>query len=251
MNGDPDILVVVPTMGDREATLRQAVASITSQRPMPRVLVIAGANIDGVHDTVRGLDVEVLMQRTNGLAAAINEAWEHDKWRSDYTGWLGDDDLLLPGAIATAAGALERDTRASMVHGRCRFIDGAGRTQVTVRTGRVGSWLAGWGMNLLAQPGALYRTSAVRQIGGLDESLRYAMDVDLHLRLKTVGRLASVPTDIAVFRAHEGSLSTSEAGAAAAEAKSVRRIYQRGRRLARSREAAGRVLAQLVWAVTR
>lgn len=247
------MLIIIPTKGTgRSRSLEAAVESVASQTLAPRILIITPiASLDAVTAIAKPFGAVVLNQHREGLSAAINEAWERDAWRSHYTGWLGDDDLLLPSALERAVEVLDSDPRASMVHGRCRVVDDSGRYQFTIRNDAFGSWLAGWGMNLLAQPGSIYRTSAVRNVGGLDESLRYAMDVDLHLRLKRVGRIRHVAADVAVFCMHEGGLSTANASAAADEARLVRAEYQRGCRFARAREAASRVAAQAVWTIRR
>jgi hypothetical protein len=58
--------------------------------------------------------------------------------------------------------------------------------------------------NYLAQPAVFLRRRLLERTGLLDESLEYAMDYDLWLRLGAA-RVAYVPRILAIFRWHPGS----------------------------------------------
>lgn len=214
-----DVLIVVPTLGQRPEHLAGCLDSLVAQTSRPRVVIVCGGDVDAARRVAAIRGVDVVAQRTSGLSAAINEAWERDGWRSDFTGWLGDDDLLAPHAVERCAQKLSATPAAVMAHGRCWVVDEQLRPKHLVRNGWMASRLVGWGRNLVAQPGCLFRTSAVRQVGGLDETLRLAMDVDLYIRLKQVGRIVSVPSVLGVFREHDTSLSTADTAAAEHEAR--------------------------------
>jgi hypothetical protein len=122
-------------------------------------------------------------------------------------GWLGDDDRLPHASMPLALAELELGPGAVMVYGRSRYIDDAGAALAHVRPGRMGALLLRLGHNLIAQPGCLYRRSAVERIGGLDHSLRLAFDVDLHRRLLACGPVRYVPAVLGEPRTHSGSLT--------------------------------------------
>jgi GT2 family glycosyltransferase len=87
----------------------------------------------------------------------------------------------------------------------------------------------------------------VRQVGLLDESLRYAMDLDLFLRLQDAGPVRYLPEALATFRWHPASTTVASSAASEAEARAVRARTWTGRRsLGRAGEPlamlAGRVL---------
>jgi GT2 family glycosyltransferase len=220
-----DVHLVVPTTGERSSLLDVCVASLLGQTVRPRITVVTRGSAEGLRGRW-GPDVEVAQQERPGLSAAINGAWEADGWSSELTGWLGDDDALPPTSIADAVGELELHPAASMVHGRCLVIDQEGAPLRLLRNDAWAARLAGRGLNLLAQPGSLMRTSAVRTVGGLDEQLRLAMDVDLFLRLQEVGPIVTCRRQLGVFREHATSLSTAGSAAAAAEARVVRQRRQ-------------------------
>jgi GT2 family glycosyltransferase len=71
------------------------------------------------------------------------------------------------------------------------------------------------------------RRSAFGRVGVFDEKLKYAMDVDLWLRLGQVARPATLDRPLAVFRDHAGSLSSANRIKARQEEFSVRRRYMK------------------------
>jgi GT2 family glycosyltransferase len=101
-----------------------------------------------------------------------------------------------------------------------------------IRPGRIAAWLMQYGADYLPQPGTLIRASAVHAAGYLDERLKYAMDLDLFLRLRRQGSFVCVAAELAAFRRHETSLTVSnpEPGV---EASHVRSRYLSSKALKR------------------
>lgn len=214
-------------MGTRLDLLRICLQSLVAQTQPCRIFVVTmdPERVRAVSDDLGGT-LTVLQEEGRGLSAAINQAWDADGWQSEFTGWLGDDDALPPWSVEVAAAALRKRPGAVMVHGRCLFIDQQGRPRWVARNGALGAMLAGYGVNLIAQPGSLFRTQYVRQVGGLDERLRYAMDVDLYARLRRLGPVISSRAQLGVFREHDAGLSTANQKAAALEARRQQRRQQ-------------------------
>lgn len=225
-----DVHIVVPTRAERPDLLDISLQSILNQTHPVRVTVVTpaaeAAALKARYRDAPGL--VVVSERQAGLSAAINQAWADDNWSSTFTGWLGDDDALPPDSVRHAVDALQAHPRAVMVHGRCLMIDAGGEARWVARNGRLAAWLAGYGVNLIAQPGCLFRTAGVRQVGGLDPTLTFAMDVDLYARLRRVGPAISTPHHLGVFREHAGGLSTAGKAKAAAEARTAQRHASRG-----------------------
>jgi GT2 family glycosyltransferase len=248
-----EVLVVVPTLGQRPDLLRGCLRSLTGQSAAPRVVVVAAHDVEVVKQCASGLDVEVLEQRSSGLSEAINEGWQRAGSTADAWTWLGDDDQLLPGATARTAAVLAARPDAVMVYGRCRYVDEAGRLLWTARPGRLAAAIAAYGPNLVPQPGSLLRASAVRSAGGLDASLRYAMDIDLFLRLKRLGRLVYVPYELALFRWHATSTTVANQDASQRELRMVqdRQLSGAGWAPARLLRPAAEVAGHLSYSIDR
>ncbi|MCW2866771.1 MAG: hypothetical protein JWR20_959 [Marmoricola sp.] len=224
----PSTLVVVPTLGRRPELLRRSLASIRAQgRPDLDLVVVAppspsteaiaseaGARL--VPDPGRG-----------GISGALNAALATAADGTRFFAWLGDDDLLGPGSLDRTAAALEADPRATLAYGWCDYVDEQDRVLFRSRAGRWAARIIAFGPNLVPQPGSLMRLDAVREVGGLDEGVRLAMDLDLFLRLRRVGRFVCVPHTVASFRWHADSLTVAQGRASMAESDLVRRRHLR------------------------
>jgi GT2 family glycosyltransferase len=200
--------IVVPTLGERPHLLAECLRSITGQEQGSRLDLVIVTTPDAllrVRQECSG--IPVIQQRSRGIAAAVTTGWRFLGHRVDAVGWLGDDDRLAHASMSLALAELERGPRTVMVYGRSRYIDDDGATLTHVRPGRMGALLLRLGHNLIAQPGCLYRRSAVESIGGLDHSLRLAFDVDLHRRLIACGTARYVPAVLGEPRSHPGSLT--------------------------------------------
>lgn len=199
-------LFVIPTLGERPDLLTRSLASIRDQ---------AAAGLDLVVVAPRGRGVEELIASTGarfvedphrgGLSGALNAGLAAAAPGTRFFAWLGDDDLLVPGSLAATTEALEDDPGASMAFGWCDYIDEHDQVVFRSRAGKVAAATLAFGPNLVPQPGSLMRYDDVVAVGGLDESVRLAMDLDLFLRLRRRGRLLALPQTVACFRWHADS----------------------------------------------
>jgi len=181
--------------------------SIRRQDESIEVVIVAPAAAADLRVLAESYSCQFLIERGSGISNAINQAWEDA--RTEYVAWLGDDDLLADGSVSAAVAELDKNPGDVMVYGRVRVIDAHGNHVYTMRPGKYASTFIRYGPNFVWQPGALYRSTAVRAVGMLDPSLRYAMDFDLHLRLRQKGTLKYIPRLLASFRCHPTSLTVT------------------------------------------
>lgn len=215
--------VAVPTLGTRPEYLLESLTSIRQAGPAHIVLVKPPtAEIEQA-----ALDIadSVVDDPGTGLAAAINAAIRSLPAELTLVTWLGDDDRLTPGSLTKAAGEMTT-TAASAVFGQCRYIDDGGTQLWLNKSGKWASPLMLIGPQLIPQPGSVYRREDFDAIGGLDESLKWAFDLDLLLKLrKRPGGLRFVKSPLAEFRWHQGSLSVGGRRGSVTEASAIRRAH--------------------------
>ena len=166
-----------------------------------------------------------LVDDPGSLSGAVNVGLARAGSRHVYGNWIGDDDLLAPGSLAATSGALDRDPTAVLAYGHCTYIDELGRPLWVSRAGRGAAWLLPWGPDLVPQPGMLFRLADFRAVGGLDETLAFAMDLDLLLRLRRRGRLLDVQAPVSSFRWHLTSITVSDRSSSLAESERVKHRY--------------------------
>ena len=213
MNVDPkeeaEVCLVVPTLGMRHEYLDACLASLEVQGSIVEVILVGPSNAMCAREIALKHGFRWVDQAGSGLSGAVMQGWQCSGSNAPYLAWLGDDDLLLPGALKACVTILNRRQNVVMVYGRCRVIDGEGRGTHLLRPGRFSAWLMRFDRDFVPQPGSVFRRSTVVEVGGLDESLKFAMDLDLFIRLRSRGRLAYVPRTLSAFRRHAGSLTVS------------------------------------------
>lgn len=199
-------LFVVPTLGERPELLAKSLASILNQEIADLDLVVVAPADRGVQELIAGTGARFVEDpRRGGLSGALNAGLAAARSDARYFTWLGDDDLLAPGSLAATTRALDENPDAVLAFGWCDYIDAHDKVVFRSRAGRLAAATLTFGPNLIPQPGSLMRYGAVVAVGGLDESVRLAMDLDLFLKLRRRGRLVALPRTLASFRWHPDS----------------------------------------------
>ena len=141
--------------------------------------------------------VRVIVEPDRGQSDAINKGMRVAT--GEIVGWLNADDVLMPGALAKVAEAFVKNPDAVVVYGVGAKTDLGGqiikkvpfREFVSLRLRK--AWE-------LIQPAMFFRCDAYWKVGGLDESLHYAMDWDLLLKLAKIGKVVAIPDHLANIR---------------------------------------------------
>lgn len=220
------ILVVLPTLGERLDYLRETLDSVAAQRVWVDITLVVVSPPSAI--AARKLATEygaVLVDDPKaGIGAAINCGL---KARSgeEYYAWVGDDDLFRDGGLGTLRRMLDSDRRAVVAYGACDYVDPQGRIAWVSQAGRLATFLLPWGPDLIPNPAALIRFDDLEAIGGFDEVLRYAMDLDAFLKLRRRGRFLATRTPVAAFRWHPESLTVANRRESSRESEAVKRSH--------------------------
>jgi hypothetical protein len=164
-------------------------------------LVVDGASADETQEILRRYRGRLrwISEPDEGQAHAINKGFA--RTRGEILGWLNSDDTYLPGAISTAVEYLVAHPDVMLVYGDANFMDAGG-----VVIGLC-AHVEPFDLNRLihysdfiVQPAAFFRRSAFEAVGGLDESLHWAMDYDLWLKISQRYQVAYLPRPMANSR---------------------------------------------------
>lgn len=202
------VLIVVPTLARRLPLLTESLASISNQSVAADIVLVAPRSPDTIALAERFS--ATLLDDPGSQTSAINAGAALAGPTHEYINWLNDDDLLEPGSLAAIVGALDARPDAVVAYGACRYIDESGEELWVSRAGPWARFLLPWGPDLIPQPGMLVRTDAFRAVGGVDETYRFAFDLDLLLRLRRMGALIDVDAVVSSFRWHPSSLTVSD-----------------------------------------
>jgi glycosyltransferase involved in cell wall biosynthesis len=175
------------------------------------VLVVDDASPDDSWSVVQRLpemDPRIRVQRNErnqGLIPTANAAVLSAP--GDYVVLLSADDALAPGWLDRAVSALDQHPKAVLAYGPSRrFIDAvpkarpARETHQVVHPGR--EWIAqccARGVTPVCSPEVVVRMSAQREVGGYDPDLPFSSDMDMWLRLASVGDVVHLDGPVAAY----------------------------------------------------
>jgi glycosyltransferase involved in cell wall biosynthesis len=190
----PRITLVTPSYNQAdfvETTIRSV---LLQGYPNLEYFVMDGNSSDSSYDVIRKYEKWItawVSESDRGQSHAINKGLAKATGR--VFGWLNSDDLLMPGALHVVGQLAEKQPLAAAWIGRCHRIDSNGWLLTTaIPRGLVRNRLADWGhKGWFYQPSCFFSATAWQEAGPLDESLHFAMDVDLWLRLIRVGEFVS------------------------------------------------------------
>ncbi len=225
-SSNSQILVVLPTLGDRLEFLRQTLDSVALQSETVNLtlVVVSPPAATEARALAQHYGALLVDDPKQGISAAINCGLKARTTESFYA-WIGDDDLFRPGGLARLKSMLESDSRAVVAFGGCDYVDPNGAVAWVSAAGKLATILLPWGPDLIPNPAALIRFDALEAIGGFDERLRYAMDLDAFLSLRRHGRFLSTRESVAAFRWHPDSLTVANRRASSRESEAVKRRH--------------------------
>jgi glycosyltransferase involved in cell wall biosynthesis len=152
--------------------------------------------------TCRGITFRWLSEKDNGQTDALMKGFR--MVQGELLAWLNSDDTYLPGALQSAVDFFRAEPDAALVYGDARYTDAAGSVISNYRTADF-DLVKLASANIICQPAAFFRRAAFEAVGGLDETLHFAMDYDLWIRLGRRFSCHHIHQLLANYRLHETS----------------------------------------------
>jgi glycosyltransferase involved in cell wall biosynthesis len=205
----PLVSVIIPAH-NAARFLPDAIASLRQQRDLALdIIVIDDGSTDETAQVAAslGADVRVLHTDKIGPAAARNRGIAAA--RGDYFAFLDADDWFPPDSLTARAARLESDPALGIAGGYIQLITLLGADAVMAHDPTRVRNVPYLNVNLGAY---LYRRTAFERVGGFDESLFYAEDVDWHLRAQRADvRLAILRAVTLGYRRHPTNVTVPTA----------------------------------------
>lgn len=220
------LLIVLPTLGDRLDSLRKALVSCAEldESLSATVVMVVPASALAARKLGQEFGVQIVDDLGMGMSAAMNGAIRA-RTTEDFYVWVGDDDELLAHGVSRLLDAIKQNQGAVVAFGDCEYVDNFGNSLGTNRTGRFAVRLMTWGPNLVPHPGTVIRLDALEAVGGFDEELRFAMDLDMFLKLRRMGKFAYLPVATARFGWHPDSATVANRYASSKESILVKKRH--------------------------
>ncbi len=200
----PRISIVTPSY-NQSAFLRETIDSVLGQRYQNlEYFVVDGGSTDDskaiLQEYTSRLDWWV-SEPDSGQSQAINKGMS--RATGDFVAWLNSDDLLLPDALHRVASIVRKQPRIDIVMGSILLGAGDGRITSYYCPSKAPRWCVRRGASDLLQPSTFIRRTAWLRAGGTREDLHCRMDVDLLLRLLSLGaRIEYTRTPLSFMRVH-------------------------------------------------
>lgn len=211
----PKISIVTPSFNQGGFIEKTIQSIITQDYPRFELIIIDGGSSDNTIDVLRKYNKHIsywISERDNGQADAINKGLKVAT--GDIFNWINSDDYLEPGALQAIGDYFQAHPEKSVLCGYTRcFWDEDNITSHEYRMG-VRSLVADTITNVeMNQPGTFYKTSVVRDLGGINTSLRYVFDDELWFRYLCnygINAVGFTESRLAQFRLHGNSKSIGE-----------------------------------------
>ncbi len=217
----PAVGVVVPTIGERPQYLESTLKSIR-EAGESYIVLVGREGFDGSSIQKAGLVDLYVDEDDTSVPNKINQGFRALPTGIEYITWIGDDDLLAPGALEIATTTLNKPEKPVLVFGHCQYIDSDGNDVLVKRSGSWAVPLLRFGPQLIPQPSAFFRRDAFERVGGLSDRFQFAFDFDLFLKLTKSGKAVFIDQILSSHRWHKTSLTYSRRGESVREASRVR-----------------------------
>lgn len=200
---------IITCTWNSEPFLAQSIASVLAQDyPHVEYIFVDGGSDDGTLERIRNLSrpYKLLENVRGGISNAMNAGARAAT--GDVIAHLHSDDYYThPEALGDVAQALEQK-RAAWLFGRCMSDINGQRIpeNYAIPCYSYRRLLKG---NFIPHPATFVRRSLFERAGMFDESIKYAMDYDLWLRLGKIAEPVQLDEHLAAFRWHPGSLTSS------------------------------------------
>lgn len=213
MSQAPTVSVILPVY-NAERYVAKTVESVLAQTFTDFELLITD---DGSTDhsfailqpyAAQDARIQLVRQQNQGISKTRNQMMAQA--RGELIAVIDHDDIALRDRFQLQVDFLNRHPEVVCVSGAHHLIDEAGRfltcLALPVTDAEIqASALAGHGS--VCHPGAMIRRWALAQVGGYDESMLYAQDLDLWLKLGEIGQLANLEEPILQYRLQTRSAS--------------------------------------------
>ena len=222
MRNKPTFSIVTCTWNSA-ATLGDTLASVAAQSfcDVEHIFVDGGSS-DGTLEMIDAYQCNkrVLRDVRGGISRAMNEGIRHAT--GEFIAHLHSDDYYFSNDVLETVAQRFSADKVDWMFGNIQVLrDGVLQAPHAMRPFSYRSLAAG--KAFVPHPAVFVRKTAFERVGLFDEQLKYAMDIDLWLRLGAVARPTAVDRTFTVFRDHAGSVSSANKIKARQEEFTVRR----------------------------
>ncbi len=206
----PSITVVTPSY-NQGGYIAETIRSVAEQNyPNLEHLVIDAKSTDQTLEVLAGFahlpDLRWISEKDRGQSDAINKGIRMAQ--GEIVGWLNSDDYYHPGALQAIGRAFAENPGAGLVYGAGTKVNADGSVQKEIPFRPFDRRRLRSAFYIL-QPSMFFRRDLFTQVGGLTESLHYAMDWELLLKFPKNTPMVAIPEKIAQLRCYPNTKTST------------------------------------------
>ena len=212
----PAISIIIATY-NRAGLLRQTVESILKQTFRDfELIVVDDGSTDNTEEVLKLYHDRLLYirQENRGPSAARNLGIQHA--RAAWISIQDSDDICIPDHLETLYSFVQQRPNLAMVFANGAYLDDPkGKTIIpphkSKRLANEGVELIDlFSVSIVRLQAALLSREALLAVGGLDETLRISMDLDLAFRVFMRFPIAYLDKIVFFYRRHEGNIGRNQ-----------------------------------------
>ncbi len=207
MNNKPLFSIVIANY-NHGSFIEQAIQSVLCQSYKNyELIVVDGNSSDSSVEIIKKYDDNIswwVSEPDSGQSEAFNKGFKMAKGK--YFFWLNADDVLINGALQSAANYLKTRPKVEWISANTVFFDVTGKITKCTNGPSWSDFLFKNAPLLIYGPTSIFSREIFIETGGFDESLHFGMDTDLWLRFKCKGyRFEKIKKYFWGFRIHQDS----------------------------------------------
>lgn len=201
----PKINIITPSFNQGEF-LRETIESVINQDYQNlEYFIVDGGSTDGSVDVIRDYEPRLAYwcsEKDEGQADAIMKGFA--RCTGELFAWVNSDDVLFPGCLKAVADCYLKNGRPDLIHTNVAYIDAGSRIIRLVRVSCQSRFFFFRGVWHGCAPSIFFKTSSLRDVGGVNKNLQLSMDLDVWVRMMKAGaRVVHVPQYLGGFRWHD------------------------------------------------
>jgi len=210
MTSDKTLVSIITPSFNKGPYIEETIQSIRNQSYTTiEHIVIDGGSTDETLTILKKYNglVSWFSEPDNGQSDAINKGWKIAQ--GDIIAYLNADDTYTPDAVATAVTYLKEHPDVSMVYGDGIMTDETGKF---LRMGCAGEFSLReliYCRNYILQPAVFLRRAVYDRIGGVDENLHLAMDLDYWIRAGLLFKAVHISVPLATAKVYQDAKSVA------------------------------------------